>query len=320
MITSSSFVRVFFMKDFSEPVYSIEIPVNNVQPDYRERVDRHICIAHPSYSRSYIQKVISRGDVTVNGVTAKSNTKIKRGDCIEVRISDALERYVEPSTIPFTVLYEDSEIIAVNKSPGVIMHPVGRRLSGTLLNALHYYHRQNYPKIEQLPSFVNRLDEDTSGLVIAAKTPDTLRNWYFRFFNRNVRKEYIALVEGVPSPARGSIDLKIGVCPGQRIKREISDNGKPSKTLYKAVGVFGNHALMLLTPKTGRQHQLRVHMKAIGHPIAGDTSYGAGTEYIQRQALHSFRLFFSDPGAEKERKLYAPLPADIRGAMRKLGR
>ncbi len=302
------------MKDFSEPVYSIEIPVHNVQPDYRERVDRHICIAHPSYSRSYIQKVISRGDVTVNGVTARANTKIKRGDAIEIRISDALENYIDPSTIPFTVLYEDSEIIAVNKSPGVIMHPVGRRLSGTLLNALHYYHKQNCPYSKDLPSFVNRLDEDTSGLVIAAKTPEALREWYFRFFNRTVRKEYIALVEGIPSPVEGSIDLKIGVCQGQRIKREISEDGKPSRTLYRVVGEFGDHALMLLTPKTGRQHQLRVHMKAIGHPIAGDTSYGAGTGYMSRQALHSFRLFFADPDTEQERKLYAPLPADIRRA------
>ena len=281
-----------------------------------ERIDKTVTDRlGDGFSRSQVQQWIRDGLVTVNGVAVKPNYKTAAGDWIAVRIPDPVELDVAPEPIPLDVVYEDRDVIVVNKPRGMVVHPAPGHLSGTLVNAL-LHHCRDLSGINGVlrPGIVHRIDKDTSGLLVAAKNDVAHAALAEQLKHHTVTRKYIAIVHGNVPHDRGTVDAPIGRDPQDRkLFTVIHKNGKRAVTHFTVTERFGDFTMLELRLETGRTHQIRVHMKFIGHPLVGDPLYGRNRrKLMEGQALHAAVLGFTHPRSGTYMEFEAPLPEDMR--------
>ncbi|MBT2292657.1 RluA family pseudouridine synthase [Paenibacillus albidus] len=281
----------------------------------RERIDKYITeIWEEEVSRSQVQLWINDGHVTVNGASVKSNYKLFVGDRVAVTVPEPEITDLVAENIPLEVVYEDSDVIVVNKPRGMVVHPAVGHPSGTLVNAL-MYHCKDLSGIngEIRPGIVHRIDKDTSGLIMAAKNDASHASLAAQLKEHSVTRRYIAVVHGNLSHDQGTVDAPIGRDPHDRKLYTVTEkNSKRSVTHFTVLERFGDNTLLELQLETGRTHQIRVHMKFIGHPLVGDPIYGRskGTA-MNGQALHAAVLGFVHPSTGEYMEFSAPLPEDM---------
>lgn len=287
------------------------------------RLDKYVVEKVPDWiSRNYVQKAIKQGQIIVNGNLKKPSYKVKNGEIISIEVPDkppVIE--VLPENIQLDILYEDKDIIVVNKPPFMIVHPVYNKVNGTLVNAL-LYHCKDLQGIggEIRPGIVHRLDKNTSGAIVIAKNDLAHQSLSKQFKERKTKKNYIALVKGILKKKAGEINAPIARHPNIRIKMAVVPGGKESITAYKVIKEFKNiSSLVWIRLKTGRTHQIRVHFKYIGHPLLGDEVYGNPSgDYkydISRQMLHAIKLGLYHPRTNEWMEFVAPIPQDFKSAI-----
>lgn len=286
-----------------------------------ERLDVFVARRRPDLSRSRIRHLVDEGLVTVDGAQVKAASRVTEGSTVAVTVPPPTEATIEAEEIPLSIVYEDADIIVVDKPAGLTVHPAPGHPRGTLVNAL----LAACPDLQGVggtlrPGIVHRLDKDTSGLIIVAKNDRAQRALQAQLKEREVKKTYLALVRGVPDPREGIIEAPIGRNPKNRKKMAVVAGGRDAQTRYRVKEVVGGGASALLEvePVTGRTHQIRVHMAALGHPIIGDQVYGKRTEAVGRQFLHAWRLEFAMPSSKRVIEFQAPLPPDLKDALRRL--
>ncbi len=320
-----------------------------IRHDLQKRVDLYLRDRLPLWSRSMLQRLVKSGTVFVNGKPAKSSTLLRAGDVIEATLPIVSPQEALPEEIPLHIIYEDDAFIALNKQAGLIVHPARGHWTGTLINALLYHARATHSTLSTgsdpwRPGIIHRLDRDTTGLILIAKTDEAHWRLAGQFERRTIKKTYLALVHGLVELDSDLIDAPLGTHPQIREKYAVRPEiGRPAQTVYSVLERFrigrAGYTLLELAPKTGRTHQLRVHLSHIGHPIVGDSTYGGrqitmeditrashppdgdaienqkskieNSPLITRQALHAFRLQFVHPLKFDRLTLEAPLPADF---------
>jgi 23S rRNA pseudouridine1911/1915/1917 synthase len=280
--------------------------------DSGERLDQFLAARLEEHSRSYIQRLIADGLVLLNGRTAKAATRLNPGDTISVSVPEPEPLRLAPEEIPLTIVYQDDDLVVVDKPAGLVVHPAPGHTTGTLVNAI----LAQVPDLVGIqgtlrPGIVHRLDKDTSGLMVVAKNDRAQKSLSEQMRNRQVRKQYLALVQGHLSPAQGIIEAPIGRDPSHRKRMAVTPSGREARTEYRVLEYPGNCSLLLVTLWTGRTHQIRVHMAAIGHPVVGDLVYGAASPFFRRQFLHAHRLGFRLPSTGEYREFESPLPPDL---------
>lgn len=288
------------------------------------RLDQLLSRRFPNHSRTYFQYLIEKGSVLVNGKKIKKREEPKCGDEIEVCFLLTPEISLEPEEIPLDILYEDEEILAINKPAGMVVHPAVGHPSKTFVNALLFYCKQlqHIKGTDLRPGIVHRLDKETSGVLLAAKTSDMHALLIQLFSNREIEKHYLALCMG--NPGAGTIDAPIGRHPVHRKEMAIvSEGGRAAISHYKTLKIKDNLSLVDIHPITGRTHQIRVHMKACNTPILGDPVYGSTSANLkygaERQLLHAHTLSFKHPRTQKQVLLTAPLPEDFLTHLTRIG-
>ena len=284
-------------------------------------------------SRAAIQKLIGDGQIRVNGALTKASARVKVDDCVVVALRPARESELRPEAVPLKILYENADCIVVNKDPGVVVHPAAGRADGTLVNAL-LHHCPDLQSMggERRPGIVHRLDKDTSGVIIVAKNMPTFHRLAAQFKNRTVKKEYLALVWGELKPERGKIDRPIGrhrsdrkrmssLRAGGRLREAVTEWSVEQRLVHDRRPL----TLVRLRPRTGRTHQLRVHLADLGFPLVGDKVYGRKgvamkpgdplIEKFPRQALHAEKLTLAIGENGAPMRFVAPLPGDFAGLL-----
>jgi len=286
-----------------------------------ERLDTFIARRCPELSRSQARRLIDEGLVSVNGRQAKPSEGVTAGLSVNVTIPPPETIELAPEAIPLTIIYQDGDIIVLDKPAGLTVHPAPGHPSGTLVNAL----LAACPDLQGIagtlrPGIVHRLDKDTSGLMVVAKNYRAQRALQGQLKEREVRKIYLALVKGVPAPREGTIGAPIGRHPKNRKKMAVVADGRESTTRYRVREEIagGKYSLLEVEPVTGRTHQIRVHLAAIGHPVVGDATYGRSSESIGRQFLHAHKLAFAMPLGGRTVEFVSPLSADLREALSRL--
>ncbi len=254
---------------------------------------------------------MKRGDVRVNGGVVKASTIVLEGDRLDFQIERRAEIAVHPESIDVPILYEDDDILIVDKPAGMTTHPAHGSTSGTLVNAL-LAHTGSLPGGGLRPGLIHRLDRDTSGLLVVAKTPEALAALGKALKNRYIAREYLGLVRGTPVHPRGTLDGPIGRDPHNRLRFAITPDGKPSVTHYEVRQHLRNTAEIVFTLETGRTHQIRVHMAALGHPLINDPVYGKSDARfpLPGQALHAWRLSFRHPRTREDLQFEAAPPSE----------
>lgn len=293
--------------------------------DVNRRLDHFLTCQLPAHSRAYLQQLILAGQILVGGRPTKASYRLRERDHITVTLPPPRPSAVAPEMIPLDVLYEDPHLLVVNKPAGMVMHPSPGNRSGTLVNALlgHCTHLSGIGGVER-PGIVHRLDKDTSGVLVVAKDDETHRDLTRQFKDRSVRKVYLAIVWGDLQPPEGVIDAAIGRHPVHRQKMSTRARaGREAVTEYRVLQRLGMLTLVELRPRTGRTHQIRVHMAAIGYPLFGDPTYGHSPRdfnrspfaqrvaWFRRQALHASTLGFMHPMTREWMEWCAPLPPDM---------
>lgn len=275
------------------------------------RLDKFICENLKDRSRSYIQGLIEQGEVKVNSKTAKSNHKLKIGDLVVVNIPDPIKLQLIAENLDLDVLYEDEDLIVVNKPQGMVVHPAAGNYSGTLVNAL-LNHCKDLSGINGVmrPGIVHRIDKDTTGTLVVAKNDYAHNMLSEQLKNHSMKRIYLALVEGVIKDDEGTINAPLGRHHNDRIKFAVTTNGKHAVTHYSVLERFNNCSLIECRLETGRTHQIRVHMAYIGHPLVGDPVYGLKKQKykLEGQLLHAKVLGFVHPRSEKFLQFESPLP------------
>lgn len=287
-----------------------------------KRLDKVLRDRVPDLSRTQGQRLIETEQVTVDGQPRKPAYRVEPGEEVTVILPlDDSEPSVHPEPIPLDILYEDDHLLAVNKPAGLVIHPGAGHPSGTLVNALLAY----YPPIEDVgpvgrAGIVHRLDKETSGVMVVAKSQTVLEALQQQFRNREVEKTYLALVNGRVEPPEGIIEVPLGRNPRDRQKIAPTPEGKYSRTRYRVAGSFPEHTLLEVHPYTGRTHQVRVHLSWLGHPVVGDTQYGQDRQSLlkDRHFLHASRLALTHPGTKQEKVFQAPLPQELTDVLRQL--
>lgn len=299
------------------------------------RVDKFLVLRLEKSSRNRVQQAAEAGCILVNGKPVKSNYRVKPLDVVSVvmdRPRYDFEIVVE--NIPLDIVYEDADVLIVNKPAGLVVHPGHGNYTGTLVNALAWHFRDNpdYDVSDPRMGLVHRIDKDTSGLLVVAKTPDAKTNLGKQFFNKTTKREYVAVVWGVPSPEKGTIEGNVGRNPKDRLQMAVFPDGSQGKhavTHYEVLENLGYVSVVRCVLETGRTHQIRVHMKHIGHPLLNDGRYG-GDEVLRgersasyrkfvencfavcpRQALHAKTLGFVHPATGEEMFFSSEVPADM---------
>lgn len=280
------------------------------------RLDLFVVRKLPELSRSYIQKLIEDGHITFNGNSAKPGLRLKEGGVVSVVIPPPEPSQLLAEDIPLSIIYEDDDLLVVNKPTGMTTHPAPGNLTHTLVNAL-LSHLPKLPESDNpaRPGIVHRLDKDTSGIILIAKTPYVLANLSAQFKSREVKKTYLALVKGKVTPQVGIIDAPIGRDRAHRQKMAVIDSGRPARTAYTVLMCFSGHTLIEARPETGRTHQIRVHFASIGYPIVGDATYGTKSDLVGRQFLHAQKISFKLPSTGKTQEFTAHLPPDLQSAL-----
>lgn len=278
----------------------------------KKRLDTYIVDKIKELSRTTVKRLIDEEKILVNGKKQKSSYRPEKGDCISIDTPEAHEIELEAQNIPVPVIYEDNDIIVVNKPKGMVVHPANGNPDGTLVNAILAMCKDSLSGIggEIRPGIVHRLDKDTSGLLIVAKNDEAHIKMSKQIQDRQVTKKYIALVKGVISENEATIDLPIGRSTKDRKKMAVDAKGKNAITHFKVLKRYNNYTLLELKIDTGRTHQIRVHMSYIGHPVVGDSVYSNGkNEFgVEGQMLHARYLEFKHPITGEELKLEAPIP------------
>ena len=286
------------------------------------RLDAYIAQKCENLSRTMIQKLIEDGEILVNGQEKKISYKTKQGDVIEIHIPEAKEINLKAQDIPLDVVYEDDDIIVVNKPKGMVVHPANGNPDGTLVNAVMSLCKGSLSGIggEIRPGIVHRLDKDTSGLIIIAKNDVAHINLSKQIKDRRVKKIYIALVKGNVSENEATVNMPIGRSTKDRKKMAVRKDGKEAITHFKVLKRYGKYTLLELKIDTGRTHQIRVHMAEIGHPVVGYMIYSNGkNEFgIEGQMLHAKSLDFQHPVTGKQIHLEAELPKYFEEILSKL--
>lgn len=262
-------------------------------------------------SRSYIQKLIENENVKVNCKSKKSNYKIKNNDIISVLIPDPVELEVKAENIPLNIIYEDPDVIVIDKPQGMVVHPAAGNYSGTLVNAL-LAHCNDLSGINGVtrPGIVHRIDKDTSGILVIAKNDNAHNKLAEQLKNHTMKRIYTALTEGIIKDDSGTVDAPLGRNPNDRLKIAVVSNGRRAVTHYNVIERFKNNTLIQCRLETGRTHQIRVHMAHIGHPLVGDPVYGYKKQRfnVEGQVLHAQVLGFIHPSTGKYIEFNSPLP------------
>jgi 23S rRNA pseudouridine1911/1915/1917 synthase len=307
----------------SVPSERAEIRIRRHVPG--RRLDKYLHGRYPSLSRTNIQKLIKQGDVTVNGASTKASYEMRGGDLIALTVPSRAPIEIVPQDIPLVVIFEDDYLIAINKDAGIVCHPGHPDQTGTVVNAL-VYHSEHLSRCAEpyRPGIVHRLDKFTTGIMLVAKTDEVHWRLSRQFEQRTVQKTYLAVVEGEPELDGDTIDAPIAIHPVVRerfavlVARGKINIGRNAVTHYEVAERFRGYTLVRLFPKTGRTHQLRVHMSHIGHPIVGDVMYGGSpiseadiagdgstAPIFEQQALHAWRIEFRHPITEQPMSLEA---------------
>lgn len=284
--------------------------------DPARRLDQFLVERGLLPSRSHVQRLVREGRVTVNGQPAKTSTPLKPGDRVVAEVPPPEPAALEPEERSLQIVYEDNDLAVINKPAGLAVHPGAGIRSGTLANAL----LSKWPDLgstgsSQRPGIVHRLDKDTSGLIVIAKHPASYLSLTSQIKDRELHKEYLALVSGELRPARGRIEAAIGRDPRNRKRMAVVDSGRPATTEYTVVEAFKKYSLVRIITITGRTHQIRVHMAAIGHPLVGDAVYGRRSELLDRQFLHATKLGFRLPSTSEYREFESALPPELEQAL-----
>ena len=298
------------MKDWK---YKRGIKLDKLIVDKQDvRLDVYIAEKFKDLSRTMIQKLIEEGNIKVNGNIKKMSYKVQLNDEISICIPKAKETDLKPQEIPIEVVYEDDDIIVVNKPKGLVVHPANGNPDGTLVNAIMAMCKESLSGIggELRPGIVHRLDKDTSGLLIVAKNDKAHINMSEQIKNREVTKKYIALVRGVIPEDDATIDMPIGRSTKDRKKMAVTKSGKQAVTHFKVLKRYPKYTLLEIKIDTGRTHQIRVHMAEIGHPVVGDMVYSNGKNDfgVEGQMLHAKSLDFKHPITGKQMHLETELP------------
>ena len=275
-----------------------------------ERIDKYIASEVEDMTRSQIQMLIKDNHITVNGNNVKNNYKLKTGDSIEINIPDPVESDILPEDIPLDVYYEDEDLIVINKPSGMVVHPGNGNYEHTLVNAL-MYHCKDLSSINGVirAGIVHRIDKDTSGLIVACKNDFSHKELSKQFMDKTVSRKYYAICHGVITHNQGKIDAPIGRNPDNRQQMGVVENGKYAKTHFKVLERFEKYTLCEMQLETGRTHQIRVHMKYIGFPVAGDPLYGPRKVVGNHgQYLHAKTLGFTHPRTGEYLEFDSPLP------------
>jgi 23S rRNA pseudouridine1911/1915/1917 synthase len=276
------------------------------------RLDKFVGVSCPGLSRTHARQLIDGGFVTVNGKIAKPSLKLNPGDSIKVTIPPAAASRLEAENIPLKILYEDADLLVIDKPAGLAVHPAPGHPSSTLVNAILSYLPALAKDADSLrPGIVHRLDKDTSGLILVAKNRAAQANLSDQFKNRIVKKSYLALVKGKLTPLKGTIEAAIGRDPSHRQRMAVVSKGREARTEYRVIRYYGNYTLLEIKPETGRTHQIRVHLAAIGFPVAGDATYGLKSPHFPRQFLHASQISFLLPSTGARVEFTSPLPDDL---------
>lgn len=290
--------------------------------DKGKRLDIYIAENFNELSRTMIKKLIESNNILVNDKSEKVSYKVQANDNISIDIPEAKETKLKAQEIPLDIIYEDSDIIVINKPKGMVVHPANGNPDGTLVNAILSICKNSLSGIggELRPGIVHRLDKDTSGLIIVAKNDKAHINMSEQIKERNVKKTYIALVRGNVPEEEATINMPIGRSTKDRKKMAVTKNGKQAITHFKVLKRYSKYTLLEIKIETGRTHQIRVHMAEIGYPVVGDTVYSNGkNEFgIEGQMLHAYKLEFMHPITNKHMELTAPLPQYFEEILKKL--
>jgi len=281
------------------------------------RLDKYLAKEYPELSRSRLQKLIEQGYIEVNGCGARASQKLNLGDEIRVSLPPPAQVSLVAEPIPVDVIYEDDDLLLVNKPAGLVVHPSPGHTTHTLVNAL----LSRCPDLANFgdamrPGIVHRLDRDTSGLMIVAKNSAAQQYLINQFKARSVSKGYLVLVKGKLTPSQGIIDASVGRDPSNRKRMAVVSGGRQARTRYKVKEYLGDYTLLEVITETGRTHQIRVHLSAIGYPVVGDPIYGVRSAYVKRQFVHACRLGFHLPATGEYREFTCELPSDLKQAMR----
>ena len=300
--------------------FEFEVKDENVS----ERIDKYISSKNEDISRVMVQRLIDEGNVLVNGKGTKASYKVQTGDKILVRIEDPKPTELVPQEIPLDVVYEDNDILVINKQKGLVVHPGNGNQDGTLVNAILARCKDSLSGIggEIRPGIVHRIDKDTSGLLIVAKNDKAHINMSNQIKEHKVKKTYLALVRGVIKENLATINMPIARSTKDRVKMAVDKNGKNAVTHIKVLERFNGYTYIEVNIETGRTHQIRVHMSQIGYPLVGDYVYSNGKNPfgVEGQMLHSYKLEFEHPITGKKMELTAELPKYFKDVLDELRR
>jgi 23S rRNA pseudouridine1911/1915/1917 synthase len=282
------------------------------------RLDQALAKLLPEESRTRLAKLIEEGRVRIDGATASPRSKVKSGEAVDVSLVPRLdESAFSPEAIDLHIVHEDDDVLVIDKPAGLVVHPGSGNWSGTMLNALLHH----APALAGLAraGIVHRLDKDTSGLLVVAKTEPAQASLVRQLQARTMKRTYLALARGKVKAA-GTVDAPVGRDPRSRTRMAVVPSGKPAVTHYRVRKRFPHHTLLECELESGRTHQIRVHLASIGHPVEGDAVYsGRGPRLLERQALHAWKLAFAHPATGKAVRFEAPLPGDFASLLKTLG-
>lgn len=287
-----------------------------------QRIDKYLSIMIEGKSRSFIQGLIDEKKIKANSKVIKSNYKLKKGDFIEVEVPEPVELNVSAEEMNLDIVYEDEDVLVVNKEKGIVVHPAPGNYTGTLVNGI-LHHCNDLSGINGVirPGIVHRIDKDTSGILVIAKNDEAHNDLAAQFKEHSIKREYYALVEGKFSNEKGTVDKPISRDKKERIKMAINSDGKRAVTHYEVLEQYDKGvSLVKCTLETGRTHQIRVHMASIGHPLVGDLVYGYKRQKfnIEGQALHAKTLGFIHPRTKEYMEFTSELPNYFKGLLEKL--
>ena len=280
------------------------------------RLDQYLAGQDTGLTRSRLHRLIVEGQALVNDLPAKPSHKVRTGDKVRLSVPPPRPSGLVAQDIPVNVVYQDQDLVVIDKPAGLAVHPGPGHPDSTLVNAL----LAMCPDIQGIggeirPGIVHRLDKDTSGLMMVAKTHDAHTNLSAQIKARQVTKGYLALVEGTPAPLEGKVDAPVGRHPRRRTRMAVVIGGKEARTSYRVIEKFQEHSLLELYLETGRTHQIRVHMAHLGHPLVGDATYGHKSLLVDRHFLHAFHLAFKHPATGEALEFRTGLPADLAPAI-----
>jgi len=284
------------------------------------RLDKYVSEKCLELSRTHAQKLITDGYITVNDRVVKVGFKLNIGDRVNITIPPTAPSPLSPEAIPLNILYEDADLLVIDKPAGLTVHPAPGHPNHTLINAV----LSHSPELAEIsnslrPGVVHRLDKDTSGVMVVAKNDKTRLELMQQFEAHSVVKVYQALVKGQLTPEDGIIEAPIGRDSHNRKRMAVVTEGRAARTQYHVIKYMGNYTLLEVRTETGRTHQIRVHLSAIGYPVVGDTTYGVKSDYLSRQFLHACRLGFKLPSTGEYVEFTSDLPPDLAQALKDTG-